>query len=246
MRQHRADLRGDPRVALARHLAGRAQRRNPGREQGFGHVDVAHAHHHPLVHQEGLHRRLAATAQPEQVVAVEVLTQRLRAQPGQQRMRLSGRLPQQAAEAPRVGEAQHATVAHEPDVDVVVRPGRGVAGQHAQAAGHAQVQQGAARGGVEQEVLGAPAHGVDALPREAVGDLGRDRPAQVGAAQQHVAHARAFEVRRQSAARGLDFGQLRHAGSVGARRRRRKAAKMKRIPAIPVRRDGNQGVRAPS
>src|SRR5690606_21838344 len=130
------------------------------------------------------------------------------------------------AEASRVGQAQYArraAAALQGDVDVVVRAGRSVGRQHPQAAGHAQVEQGAAGAGVEQQVLGAPAHGVDALPRQVSPDLGRDRPAQVGTAQDDAQHAPALDVRCQAAARGLDFGQFGHGGSVGARGPRRKA-----------------------
>ncbi|KAG0779222.1 hypothetical protein G6F22_010760 [Rhizopus arrhizus] len=201
---------GQPLVALARNLSRLAQRADAGLEQDFGSVDVAHAHHHRLVHQEGLHRRAATTAAGEQVIAIEGIVQRLRAQALQQRVDLAGRLPQQAAEAARVVEAQQAAIV-EADVDVVVRTQRGITGQHAQAAGHAKVQHRAADGGVQQQVLCAPADVLDALTRQQLGHFRWNRPAQVGAAQDHPMHAATLQVRRQAAAGGFDFGQFRHA-----------------------------------
>src|SRR5690606_37350623 len=100
-------------------------------------------------------------------------------------------------------------------VDVVVRAHGRARRQHAQAARHAQVQQRAAGLRVQQQVLGAPAHRVDALAREQLHHLARDRPAQVRAAQHHVGDATAFDVRREAAAGGFDFGQFRHRRSIG-------------------------------
>src|SRR3546814_6628455 len=87
-----------------------------------------------------------------------VAAQRLRPQSAQQRMHFARRLPQQAAEAARIVEAQHPAAAaarpRERDVEVVVDTHRRVGRKHPQTAGHAQVQQRAAGGGVEQQVLG--------------------------------------------------------------------------------------------
>src|SRR5688572_4978517 len=63
--------RREPRVPRAADRSRRAARGDARQEQAFGGVDVAHADHHRLVHQEGLHRRLAAAAAFVQVVAVE-------------------------------------------------------------------------------------------------------------------------------------------------------------------------------
>ncbi len=124
-------------------------------------------------------------------------------------MGFPGRLPQQAAESARVVEAQQAAVV-QADVHVVVRAHRRIAGQHAQAAGHAQVQQRAADGGIKQQVLGAAAHALDGLPGEQRADLRRNRPAQVGATQDHAVDAAAFQVWGKAAAGGFYFGQFRH------------------------------------
>src|SRR5690606_39323222 len=94
--------------------------RYAGPEQVLGGVDVAHAHNDPLVHQERLHRRAAAAAARIQPVAVEVAGKRLGAQALQQLVHGAGRLPQQAAEAARIGEAQYPARV-QADVDVVVR-----------------------------------------------------------------------------------------------------------------------------
>ena len=120
-------------------------------------------------------------------------------------MGLARRLPEQAAEPARVVEAQHAA-GIEGDVDVVMRAHRRVIRQHPQAAGHAQVEQGAAHGGVQQQVLGTPADALDVLFGQQFLDLARDRPAQVGATQQDVFDAASGHVRQQPATGGFDFG----------------------------------------
>lgn len=128
-----------------------------------------------LVHREALDRCAAAAAARVQVIAVERVVERLGAEVAQQFVGLAMRLPQQAAEAARVVEAQQATV-FQADIDMVVRAHRRVAGQHAQAAGHAQVQHGAAGVGIEQQVFGAAADRGDALAGQFAFDFRRDRP----------------------------------------------------------------------
>ncbi|MNT23308.1 hypothetical protein D3C72_1587250 [compost metagenome] len=226
--------RGQALVALAGDLPGLAQRADAGHEQALGRVDVAHPDHDALVHQEGLHRRLAPPAALEQVVAVEGLVQRLRAQPGQQGVGLAGRLPEQAAEPARVVETQQAAVV-QADVHVVVGAHGGVAGQHAQAAGHAQVQHGAAQGGIEQQVLGAPAHTLNRLAGQLGADLLGDRPAQVRAAQDHAVHAAAFQVRGQAATGGFYFGKFGHGGILASRPRPVRRAVSAAAPPVPSR-----------
>ncbi len=86
--------------------------------------------------------------------------------------------------------------------------------QHAQHARHAQVQQRAARSGVEQQVLGAPAHAQHALARQQRRHLGRDRPAQVGSPQHHAGHHAPLDVGCEAASGGFHFGQFGHGGIV--------------------------------
>lgn len=139
-------------------------------------------------------------------------------------MDLAGRLPQQAAEAPRVIEAQHpllpARTFHR-DVDMIVRTHRRIHRQHPQAAGHAQVQQRAAAVHIHQQVLGPPPHLGDALAGQLARDLRRNRPAQIRPAQRHLADAPSFQMRGQTPAGGFDFGQFGHGetGAAGKERR---------------------------
>jgi hypothetical protein len=182
-----------------------------GTEQRFGSVDVAYAHHDALIHEEMLHRRAATATAREQVGAIELLRQRLRPEPAQQVMSLARGLPEQGAEAARVGEAQHAS-AVECEIHMVVRL-RGCGGrEHPQTARHAQVQDGAAALGVEQQVLGATPHLGNALTRQLATDRGGDGPAQIGAAQRGCHDPPALDVGRDAAAGGFDFGQLGHRG----------------------------------
>jgi hypothetical protein len=150
------------------------------------------------------------------MVAVEVVRQGFGAQLAQQRVRFPAWLPQQAAEPARVVEAQNLSGStgggREPDVDVVVRAHGRIRRHHAQAPRHPQVQQRAARLRIEQQVFRATTHGVDALPGQRARHLRRNRPAQVGAAQQHVGDDAAGDVRGKPRAGGFDLGQFRHGG----------------------------------
>ena len=172
------------------------------------------------VHEERLDRRGAAARRAPQRVAGELPSKRLGAKRGEQRVNGSGCLPQQGAEAARIGEAQDqpplARLRFEPDVDVVVPARRRIGWQHAQRAGHAQVEQRTARRRMQQQIFCAALHRVDALAGQALGNLARDRPAQVRTTQRHHAHAPADQIGRNATARGFDFGKFRHTDPDGS------------------------------
>ena len=94
---------------------------------------------------------------------------------------------------------------------MVVRADGRIAGQHPQHAGHAQVQQRAVAGiGVHQQVLGPAADRGDAAAGQLFADLGGNRPAQVGPAQDHAGDPSPLHVRGQAAAGGFDLGKFGH------------------------------------
>ena len=64
------------------------------------------------------------------MTAIEIGGQRLRAQTLKQLMRLARHLPEQAAEAARVVEAQHPAIV-QGDIDMIMRAHRHIAIQHA-------------------------------------------------------------------------------------------------------------------
>src|SRR5687767_9990505 len=76
--------------------------------------------------------------------------------------------------------------------------------------------------GAEQEVLGAPLETPDALGRERSWKATRDGPAQARLADFDASDGAADHVRGEAAARGLDFGQLRHGASLKRQGRRPK------------------------
>ncbi len=120
-------------------------------------------------------------------------------------MRLASGLPQQATEPARIIEAQQAAV-FQADIHVIVRTHRCIAGQHTQAAGHAQVQHRTARFGIQQQVLGAATDRFDALTRQLLFDLGGNRPAQVRSAQDHAVDAAIHQMGFQAAPGSFYFG----------------------------------------
>jgi monoamine oxidase len=136
-----------------------------GREQRFARVDVADADDDGLIHHEHFHRRAAPARTHPEDIAIEVVRQRFRAKTGKQFMRFAARLPKLATETARIGETQDASGIESP-IDVVVRADRHIGRQHAQRAGHAQVQQRAARRRVREQVFRAALDRFDALTRQ--------------------------------------------------------------------------------
>ena len=180
-----------------------------GAEQGFGGVDVADAHDDALIHQEVFDRCAAACGSTHQIRGVKLVVERLGAEMGEQLMGLAGGLPEQGAESAWIGKAQHGAIL-QMDIDVIVRARRGVLRQHAQAAGHAQMHDGATALGIEQQIFGAAAGSLDALAGQYLGDFRRNGPAQVGATQGDIGDASPDDVRCDAASGGFHFGQFRH------------------------------------
>lgn len=118
--QHVADGAGQAQAVVPRQRIGRARRVDAGQEQRLVGVDIAHAHHHVVVHDHQLDGAAAPARGRVQRLAVEGVGQRFRPQRRQQRVRL-GRagLPQQRAEAARVAQAQ-APSAVQQQVHVIV------------------------------------------------------------------------------------------------------------------------------
>lgn len=192
---------------------GRAQRRNTGAKQALRCINVANADHEMAVHQHRLDRSPAPAQGRVQPVAGESVVKRLDAEHGKQRgRRLAGFLPEHDAEAPRVGKAQH--VPGEEQVDVVVAACRRTLGDEAQATRHAEMNdQRATRRpspAVEQEVLAAPAHGIDPLPGENPVQAFGDRQAQARDTHDGAEQDSALDPGLHAPAANLDFRQLGH------------------------------------
>ena len=138
-----------------------------------------------------------------EVAAVEVGGERLGAQFAQQPVILKGhRLPVQAAEAARIGQADGTRVV-EFEIDVVVLVRR-TAGRHdREVSGHAEVNDQPTRVEMHQEILGAALHRVDPLVPDRVREL--DGPAQRCVADDNAAQHPPAQHRFETAPRGFDF-----------------------------------------
>jgi hypothetical protein len=123
----------------------------------------------------------------------------------------------QAAEAPRVVEAQ-ALAGIEHEVVVVVQQPRRTGRHDAQAAGHAEVRDQRAALELDQQVLGPAVHVEHALPGDLPRELGLDGPAQARLAQVERADRAADQRRADAAPRRFDFGKFRH-GCGGSKRK---------------------------
>ena len=129
-----------PFVAQPSDTPGGGLRVNTGHEQRFTGIDVAHPHHHFVVHDEGLDADTATTRGGEQIIRIEGIGQGLRPQSLQQLVslcRASG--PQYGTKSPRITQAQAAAIG-EDDIDVIVLARRRAGRHHMQTAGHAEVQ----------------------------------------------------------------------------------------------------------
>ena len=80
--------------------------------------------------------------------------------------------------------------------------------EHAQAAGHAEMQDQAAGVEIDDEVLGAPADIADALAGNRRGEPRIDTPAQARLAEHERGDLPPAHCAAYSAARGLDFRKL--------------------------------------
>lgn len=98
---------GEQPVFVSADVAGSTCRANTGHVQGFTGVDIADANHDVAVHDELLDGDLTIACAQVQVVTVELLAEWFATQRAEETV-LHGRsaCPVQAAEAPRVGQAQ--------------------------------------------------------------------------------------------------------------------------------------------
>ena len=176
---------------------------------------------HALVAQRGLQRGLLAGAGFRQHRGVELVAERLRPQPAQQRLGIElGALNQlHRAEAARIVEGHRGAVRHVKH-HMVVRGALGVlviidarlgVRADAERARHAEMHhQHLARRQIGQQIFRPPAEALDRLPGQALFEVLGNRPAQAAVAHLDLGQARAFHGGRQAAPHGLDFGELGH------------------------------------
>ena len=215
-RQDVLDGFGQPVVTGPADARGRRLRVDPGAEQAFAGVDVADADHDVARQQHLLDRRIALARLAPQEFARKTLAQRLHAEPAQQQvffeLALVLGVPEHGAEAARIVQAQHlpALRAVHDQVEVVVLarldPGR----QHAQVAGHAEVDDQGAVFEFDQQVLAAASGSKDAASGQQLGQTGREGPAQAFAAQDRLLDDAAFDMGRDTAPGDFYFWQFRH------------------------------------
>ena len=131
----------------------------------------------------------------------------------QQRMGARLRREHEAAEAARIVEPQRAAVG-EQHVDVIVQAALEGGRQIAQAARHAEMHEQRAGVRAEQQVLAAPLEPIDARTFQRARQALRNGPPKPRLANLDAGNRAANHVRRKPAARGFDFGQLRHRASL--------------------------------
>jgi len=200
---------------------------DPRRPQDLVDVDVAETGDHRLIEQQRLHA--AATAEPAAELGegdperVRAERARARAVAGARGARGSGSgaaVHPDAAEPPRIADAQLVVAARERDPQVRVAPERCPARRQGDAAAHAEVQDHhARRREVQREPLPVPLDARHAPPDEVRRRRGGRRHDVVRTRHVHGGERRADEVAREVARDRLDLRQLRHAAIVARTRR---------------------------
>src|SRR3974390_2087218 len=102
-----------------------------------------------------------------------------------------------------------------PRVIIPARRMRAALLRNVKRAGHAEVHdQHFARREIGEQIFCAPVEPLNALALQALHEIRRQRPAQIAALRLDLGEARALHDRLQSAANGLDFGQLGHVAAL--------------------------------
>ena len=203
--QHRADRVRERLVTGQRDTSRSSFRIDSGEEQRLAGVNVADADDDAGIHDELFHGDAPTVGSLPQILAIELVAERLRAQVFQEPVIAGIVTPVQGAEAPRVPEAQR-TPGFEFDVDVIVHARRRIVFDDTDAPGHAEVQDGGAVGRVDQQVFGATFDGRHGLPRQMAVDILADGPPQAALADSHVGNSLTDDMRLDAAATGFDFG----------------------------------------
>ena len=198
-----------------RDAAARTRRADARFEQRLADVDVAEARNAAAIEKQRLYGRQAALHRIGKRRPREVATERLRSASGNERVRaeaVGGRYVERS-EASRIVQGDAALGGFEQHM-VVRRVLRRV---EAQAAGHAEVEDDAvAAVGVDQPIFGAATDRCDARALQTLAEIGRDRPAQIGAAHLHAGQPFALYERRDAAHRGFDLGKFGHVSDIVA------------------------------
>ena len=108
-----------------------------------------------------------------------------------------------------IGETEQATRVEQP-VKVIVLAGCRVGIEHAQAAGHAEMEQGASCLRMHQQIFRAALNGFDALAGQRGDQEYRDRPAQFRLADDELRDALTEQMWRDATAGRFNFGQFGH------------------------------------
>jgi len=112
--------------------------------------------------------------------------------------------PQESAKAAWIAIAQNASVL-ENQIDMFVLLHGLRLGQHSQAAGHAQMHDQRAVCEVEQQIFGAARESAQFVALQPFGQIGRNRPAQIGCAHDDLRDGGVGQMGGDAAAGGFDF-----------------------------------------
>jgi hypothetical protein len=197
-----------------------------GTVQRLAHIDVAQPGDHSLVEQRRLDRRLLALEALSHLLGIEIVAQRLRAEPGEiGTLRLvteeidEAKAPRIIVDQPQLpvlgmGEVeQQMVVLFLLRRLVVARRLLELEVDEAIAAGHAQMaEQGLAVRQPEQQVFRPPPDAFDGLPDERLRQrVGEGKP-QILSIERHRLDTSSLDVGCETAAHGFNLGQFRHQG----------------------------------
>jgi len=194
-----------------------SRRRQTGTEQALACIYIPHARNHSLVEDRRLQRRRAPYEPARQVIPVEFVVERLRAEPGKHRVAAKITADDQVheSEASGIAEAEGGPFVGFEDNMIVFVERRRIIVEDLEPPGHAQMrdQDGP---GVEphQKELCAPVNTVDPASAEARFEIfGQGKP-EVWPTLDYPGQAAAHQHRRQPPAHSLDLGKFRHGRKV--------------------------------
>lgn len=214
--QDLADVLCQSAVAGQVNVAGRQGRMNAGSEQRLAGVDVADAHHNPVIHDKGFYGKISLPGATEQIVAAERLGQGFRAVVGQQGMRewlVAG--PNEGAELADIVQPQ-TDAAGKTDISVIMASGRYRFLEHAQKSTHAQVQDQAALVAAKQQIFSSSFNCPDGLFERLQGKVLLQRLSQFGNPQFHPDYFPLQNPWFNTSTDSLYFRQFRHICSLAS------------------------------
>src|SRR5215470_14345993 len=183
---------------------------DPRAEQALVRVDVPHAGHESVVHQELLDGDAPSARRGVEAATGECARERLHPEMREERVaRRVADVPEDGAEAPRIAKA-HCDVA-DAEIEMIVGSRRLGGRNDPQAARHAEMEDQGSLAAIEEEVLRAARDGANPFAAQDRIEIARHGPAQGAMAHDHPGNLPPAQMRLQPEPGDFYFRKLWHA-----------------------------------